>query len=37
MAISSQVIGTRFGPYEVQALLGSGGMASVYRGFDHNL
>src|SRR5262245_1281919 len=33
----SNVIGTRLGSYEVQALIGSGGMASVYGGFDHNL
>ena len=32
-----QLIGTRLGSYDVQALLGTGGMASVYRGFDHNL
>src|SRR5215207_10101126 len=32
-----QLIGTRLGTYDVQALLGTGGMASVYRGFDHNL
>lgn len=30
-------IGQRIGTYELQALLGSGGMAVVYRGFDHNL
>jgi serine/threonine-protein kinase len=31
------LIGTRLGGYDVQALIGSGGMASVYRGFDPNL
>ncbi|HWQ11328.1 MAG TPA: serine/threonine-protein kinase [Roseiflexaceae bacterium] len=31
------ILGARIGAYEVQALIGSGGMASVYRGFDHNL
>jgi eukaryotic-like serine/threonine-protein kinase len=34
---SAQLIGARLGNYEIQALLGAGGMASVYRGFDHNL
>jgi eukaryotic-like serine/threonine-protein kinase len=34
---SVQLIGTRLGNYEIQALLGAGGMASVYRGFDQNL
>ena len=29
--------GIRLGGYEIQALLGSGGMSSVYRGFDPNL
>jgi serine/threonine-protein kinase len=33
----SNVLGARLGVYEVQAPIGSGGMASVYRGFDHNL
>jgi eukaryotic-like serine/threonine-protein kinase len=32
-----QLIGARLGAYEIQALLGSGGMANVYRGFDTNL
>jgi eukaryotic-like serine/threonine-protein kinase len=31
------VIGTRLGGYDVQAQIGSGGMATVYRGFDPNL
>lgn len=31
------LIGSTLGGYGVQALLGSGGMASVYRGFDPNL
>jgi serine/threonine-protein kinase len=34
---AAQFIGARLGNYEIQALLGTGGMASVYRGFDHNL
>jgi serine/threonine-protein kinase len=34
---SAQLVGTRLGNYEIQSLLGTGGMASVYRGFDHNL
>lgn len=33
----SALIGRTFGAYEIQALLGSGGMASVYRSFDANL
>lgn len=36
-AAPQQLIGTRLGPYDIQALLGSGGMASVYRAFDTNL
>src|SRR5262249_7747625 len=34
---STQLIGTQLGNYEIQALLGAGGMASVYRAFDRNL
>src|SRR3954469_8355003 len=34
---SGQLIGARLGNYEIQSLLGAGGMASVYRGFDRNL
>lgn len=37
MHAASNLIGTRFGNYEIQGLLGSGGMSYVYRGFDHNL
>ncbi len=37
MVGSAHLIGTVFGNYELQALLGAGGMASVYRGFDRNL
>jgi serine/threonine protein kinase len=32
-----QLIGARLGAYDIEALLGSGGMANVYRGFDINL
>jgi len=31
------LIGARLGGYEIQAQIGTGGMASVYRGFDSNL
>jgi len=31
------IIGTRLGGYEIRALLGSGGMASVYKGYDSAL
>src|SRR5918912_4592277 len=31
------LIGTRLGGYEIQAQIGAGGMAQVYRGFDPNL
>src|SRR3954447_14752633 len=34
---SAQLIGARLGNYDIQSLLGAGGMASVYRGFDRNL
>ncbi len=37
MPDSSSLIGTKFESYEIQALIGSGGMASVYRGFDQDL
>lgn len=33
----SDLVGGTLGPYQVQSLLGKGGMASVYRGFDQNL
>jgi eukaryotic-like serine/threonine-protein kinase len=34
---SANLTGTKLGNYQLQALLGTGGMASVYRGFDQNL
>jgi eukaryotic-like serine/threonine-protein kinase len=34
---SPNLIGARLGGYDVQAVIGSGGMASVYRAFDPNL
>jgi serine/threonine-protein kinase len=34
---TTNLIGTRLGGYDVQVLIGSGGMASVYRAFDPNL
>ncbi|HJZ50267.1 MAG TPA: protein kinase [Roseiflexaceae bacterium] len=37
MSVPPQLIGARLGAYEIQELLGSGGMANVYRGFDTNL
>lgn len=37
MNVVEPLIGTRFGNYEVQSLLGVGGMARVYLGYDHNL
>ncbi len=37
MSAPSSLIGTTLGAYEIQALLGSGGMATVYQGFDQNL
>jgi hypothetical protein len=33
----STLIGTSLGPYEIQSLLGHGGMSAVYQGFDTNL
>ena len=33
---AANLIGERLGTYEIQALLGSGGMANVYRGYDVN-
>ncbi|HET9221723.1 MAG TPA: serine/threonine-protein kinase, partial [Roseiflexaceae bacterium] len=33
----AHLVGAQLGSYEIQALMGSGGMASVYRGFDVNL
>ncbi len=37
MNATTPLIGATIGNYEIQALIGSGGMATVYRGFDHNL
>jgi eukaryotic-like serine/threonine-protein kinase len=37
VSTAAQLIGTRLDAYEIQALLGSGGMANVYRAFDTNL
>ena len=37
MTIGSPLIGAKLGPYELQALLGRGGMSTVYQGFDTNL
>ena len=37
MSTPPQLIGARLGAYDIQGLLGSGGMANVYRGFDNNL
>src|SRR5690349_21493363 len=34
---TANLIGARLASYEIRALLGSGGMASVYRAFDLNL
>jgi serine/threonine-protein kinase len=36
-AAPQQLVGARLGAYDIQALLGVGGMASVYRAFDTNL
>ena len=35
--MAEQLIGTRLGGYQIRALLGSGGMASVYKGYDSAL
>lgn len=35
--VAAPAIGTVLDTYEIQALLGKGGMSLVYRGFDHNL
>jgi serine/threonine protein kinase len=37
MATPASLIGAQLGPYQIQALLGSGGMATVYQGLDTNL
>ena len=37
MVAIPSLIGTSLRAYDVQALLGCGGMANVYRGFDRNL
>ncbi|MGQ9895574.1 MAG: serine/threonine-protein kinase [Roseiflexus sp.] len=37
MTTPLDLIGTTIGNYEIQALIGRGGMATVYRGFDHTL
>jgi serine/threonine-protein kinase len=34
---TANLIGAQLGNYQIRSLLGSGGMASVYRGFDLNL
>ena len=36
MSAPPSLIGTTLDAYEIHALLGSGGMATVYRGFDVN-
>src|SRR5690349_13339252 len=35
--MAEQLIGTQLGGYQIRALLGSGGMASVYKGYDSAL
>lgn len=35
--IAVSLLGTTLGTYELQSVIGSGGMATVYSGFDHNL
>ncbi len=37
MTTPLNLIGTTIGNYEIQALIGRGGMATVYRGVDHTL
>src|SRR3954469_11253680 len=37
MGVQPALIGTQLGAYDIQALVGSGGMANVYRAFDTNL
>ena len=34
---NDRLIGKQLGIYQIQALLGSGGMATVYQGFDTQL
>lgn len=37
MIEAANLVGGQLGNYAIQALLGTGGMAKVYRGFDGNL